>query len=87
MPAPVSPADLDQLGAMLRERRKALGLSQDKLAGRLGIAQSHLSGIELGAVSDLGAALIVRLAEVLDLDPGDIVRAAGARAHGSPVSL
>jgi transcriptional regulator with XRE-family HTH domain len=84
MPAPVPPSDLDELGAMLRARRKELKLSQDALARRLGIVQSHLSGIELGSVADLGSSLVVRLAEVLDLDPGDIVRAAGARAHSVP---
>lgn len=60
------------LGALIRERRKELGLSQVELAERLvhvpGMAQNHLSLFEADRrplnVCQLGA-----LVEVLELDP------------------
>jgi transcriptional regulator with XRE-family HTH domain len=37
-----------RLGGLLRQLRKAAGLSGPVLAGRLGVSQSHLSRVELG---------------------------------------
>lgn len=39
------------IGAKVRELRKARGLSQVELAGRLGVSQGHLSQLERGAYS------------------------------------
>jgi transcriptional regulator with XRE-family HTH domain len=39
-----------EMGVRLRARREELGLTQDELAGELGVTRQHLSRIELGHV-------------------------------------
>ena len=51
----------------LREARLALGLTQEEVARRAGIARNYYTEIERGATPSLGVAL--RIAEVLDVDP------------------
>ena len=39
---------LVRFGSRLRERRTALGLSQEKFAGKCGLDRTYISGIERG---------------------------------------
>jgi transcriptional regulator with XRE-family HTH domain len=55
------------LGKRIEERRKALGLSQEQLAGRVGTRQSHLSRIERGFIVEIQSGLLTRLAQALDV--------------------
>ncbi len=62
----------------LRDRRRELGLTQAALAGRIGISASYLNLIEHGKRLVAGA-LLRRIAEALDLDPGTLTGAQDAR--------
>ena len=64
--------DYYQIGQRIRKYRKALGLSQDALAERIGISTTHMSHIETGntklslqVFADIAAALDVRADELL----------------------
>lgn len=54
------------IGQKIRERRKAQGLTQAALAGRLGISPSYLNLIE-GDRRNIAGALLVRVADALDV--------------------
>jgi transcriptional regulator with XRE-family HTH domain len=45
----VHSADLSILGQRIRERRKALGWSQEELAARANVDRSYVGGVERGA--------------------------------------
>lgn len=54
------------LGAAVRERRRALGLSQQQLAERVGVSRQWIVGLEAGrARAELG--LVLRTLRSLDL--------------------
>lgn len=61
------------LGERVRERRKELGLSQERLAEGTALHWSFVGRIERGQ-ANLTLRNILRLADVLGLDPGDLVR-------------
>jgi transcriptional regulator with XRE-family HTH domain len=54
------------IGRLLRERREALGLTQQALAGQIGIAYQQLQRYERGTNS-ITAVRLHRLARALDL--------------------
>ena len=58
---------IQQLIAVLKTAREAKGLSQQALAAKLGIPQSHLSKIETGHVN-LKLASFVEMARHLELE-------------------
>lgn len=58
--------------------RKAMGLSQDTLAGRLGISVTQLSRLERG-LSSLTQARMNQLAEVFAVEPHDLYRNATSK--------
>lgn len=71
--------DEQTFGEMLRAYRQGQGLTQRKLAERVGISQSHFSNIERGRRRP-SAAKMVSLTEGLDLplpEAEDFVRRAG----------
>src|SRR5580698_7112740 len=62
------------IGAIVRGQRRKLELSQDKLAGRLGISRATLASIETGRQRMLVHQLYA-FAEALGLRPGDLLPA------------
>jgi transcriptional regulator with XRE-family HTH domain len=64
-------------GARVRERRVALGLSQEKLAERADLHWTYVGQIERGE-RNLGLVNILRLAAALKVDAGELVK--GLRA-------
>ena len=64
--------DYYQIGQRIRKYRKALGLSQDALAERVGISTTHMSHIETGNTK-LGLPTIIHLANVLDVSVDDLL--------------
>lgn len=56
-----------QLAALLRQRRKARGLSQQQLAGKLGVTQARLSELESGR-AHITVERLIALARLLDLE-------------------
>lgn len=59
-------------GERVRNRRLALGLSQEAAAVRCGIHWTQLGKVERGQRS-LRLETIVKIADGLDIDPGDLV--------------
>ncbi len=49
MPGPYALLTATQLGSVLQAARKAQGLTQSALAGRIGLSQSRVSHLELNA--------------------------------------
>lgn len=74
--APVSEAALE-FGRRVRQRRNTLGLSQERLAEGTALHWSFVGRIERGR-ANLTLRNILRVAEALDVDPGDLV--AGLRS-------
>lgn len=56
---------LFELGAAVRQARKAEGLTQEQLAARAGMVQETLSRFECGRGSDFSAAKLLRLVTAL----------------------
>ena len=52
------------MGAAVRQRREALGLSQDRLAALSGLSRATINELETGAIQELA---FTRLTRVLDL--------------------
>ena len=65
----------EQLGAAVRELRKAAGLSQRELAEKSGIAKQAITNIERGATLPTLRTL-ERLAVALHLPPSEVLRRA-----------
>jgi len=57
---------LDQLGAVVKERRKALGLRQEDLAKAIGLSRASVANIETGR-QDTPWSVIVKLMYALDV--------------------
>ncbi len=72
MPQPASDAALE-FGRRVRERRIALGLSQERLAEGTELHWSFVGRIERGK-ANLTLRNILRVAEALGADPGDLMR-------------
>lgn len=58
-------------GLKIREKRRSLGLTQAKVAESVGISTSYFNLIERGKRT-IGGALLIRIAQVLDLDPATL---------------
>lgn len=67
-----SEENLAELGRRVRERRKALGFSQEKFAHHAGIDRSYMGAIERGE-RNVTFAVLCELAEGLDHDLGDLL--------------
>lgn len=57
-------------GNYIKEHRTKMGLSQDEVAKKLGISQVAYGRYELGT-REPNFSLILKIAEVLQFDPGD----------------
>jgi len=60
--------DLQEYGALMREYRKKAHLSQQQLADELKMSRATISGIESGAVTEIGVRKLSRLCLRLGLD-------------------
>ena len=65
------PAEL--FGQRVRARRLALGLSQEALAERSGLHRTYVGSLERGE-RNVALLNIVKLADALNLDAGELVR-------------
>lgn len=61
----------DRVGANVRRRRKASGLSQEALAHEAGMSMRYLAGLERGEENP-SLAFLVRLADALKIHPRDL---------------
>lgn len=62
-----------RVGLNLQRLRREAGLSQEELAGRSGVHQTYLSGVERG-VRNPTVTVLQKIAVALGLDIDDIVR-------------
>jgi transcriptional regulator with XRE-family HTH domain len=58
---------LTEIGAAVRKRREALGLSQQGLAKLAGLSRATINQLERGALKDLGVAKLARVLGLLGL--------------------
>jgi SOS-response transcriptional repressor LexA len=66
-----------ELGAMIRQRRTDLGLTQDQVAQRAGISKPYLSNIETGRASNPPSDQVLRsLERALEVEAGHLRRLA-----------
>lgn len=77
--------DLSRLGAVVRARREALGLTANGAATRAGIGRDFWMKIEKGAPERLGLLTCVRIAAGLDWDISDLLIEAGISHVGGPI--
>ncbi|MFT4039508.1 MAG: helix-turn-helix transcriptional regulator [Thermomicrobiales bacterium] len=65
----------DKPGAFIRQRRRALHMSQAELAQRVGVTQTRISEIELGRGASVSVELAARILHVLaDLEAAEFER-------------
>lgn len=84
MPAPNRTANeaVRELGNRVRDRRDELGVNQQELATRAGLATSWLSALERSRRSRFELPAILALAEALEMDAGDLLH--GLKADPLP---
>ena len=66
------------LGAVIRERRTELGLSQEALAGEAALDRTYVGGLERGERNPT-LRVLWRLSAALRLSPGDLMTRTEAR--------
>ena len=66
-----------KLGRRIREVREEMGLSQAQLAGCAQVSQGYLCQLEREEVKNPSAAILLRLASALYVDPHELLDAAG----------
>lgn len=59
--------NLHEIGQLVRERREALGLSQERLARLAGLSRATINQLETGSLPDLGVSKLVALLDVVGL--------------------
>jgi transcriptional regulator with XRE-family HTH domain len=57
-----------EIGALIRDQRKKARLSQQELAGQLGMNRSTISLLETGNVFEIGLQKVLRICMVLKLE-------------------
>jgi transcriptional regulator with XRE-family HTH domain len=57
----------------IRQRRKALGLTQEEAAERMGTATRHFQKIEAGELKNITLKTLCRLADTLRIAPGTLL--------------
>jgi transcriptional regulator with XRE-family HTH domain len=73
-----------RLGGRLRELRDQMGISQAQLAGQAEVSQGYLCQLEREEVKNPSAAILLRLAKALYVDPHELMDAAGYTPVRSP---
>jgi len=73
-----------RLGRRLRDLREQMGLSQAQLAGQAEVSQGYLCQLEREEVKNPSAAILLRLAKALYVDPHELLDAAGYTPVRSP---
>jgi transcriptional regulator with XRE-family HTH domain len=59
--------NLREIGLCVRDRREALGLSQDRLAKLAGLSRATINQLETGTLIDLGVAKLAALMDLVGL--------------------
>ena len=64
---------MEELGKLIYERRKALGLTLEDVGKAVGVGKSTVRKWENGMIKNMGRDKIAALAEVLQMDPTQLV--------------
>ena len=73
-----------KLGRRIRELREQMDLSQAQLAGSAEVSQGYLCQLEREEVKNPSAAILLRLASALYVDPHELLDAAGYTPDRNP---
>lgn len=65
------------LGDKIRQLRDETGLTQGQLAAGSSVSQGYLSQLENGEVKNPSAAVLLRIAQAIKVDPDELFEAAG----------
>jgi transcriptional regulator with XRE-family HTH domain len=65
------------LGDKIRQLREDASLTQGQLAAASSVSQGYLSQLENGEVKNPSAAVLLRVAQAIDIDPDELFEAAG----------
>ena len=60
--------DMSEIGVLVRQARKGMGLSQAQLGQSLGMSRATISGVETGAISEIGVRKLMALCAALGLE-------------------
>lgn len=74
------------LGAVVRERREVLGLSQDRLAALSGLSRTTVNELETGAIKELAFTRLTRVLELVGLGLTLNTKPASAISSHSPLA-
>lgn len=66
-----------KLGDKIRQLREESGLTQGQLASGSSVSQGYLSQLENGEVKNPSAAVLLRVAQAIRVDPDELFEAAG----------
>jgi len=66
-----------KLGDKIRKLREEYSLTQGQLAGGASVSQGYLSQLENGDVKNPSAAVLLRVAQAMHVDPDELFEAAG----------
>lgn len=66
-----------KLGDKIRQLREECGLTQGQLASGSSVSQGYLSQLENGEVKNPSAAVLLRVAQAIKVDPDELFEAAG----------
>ncbi len=70
------------IGQRIRKYRKALGLSQEQLAEKVGISVTHMSHIETGNTK-LSLSVFIDIASTLDIQTDDLLSDSHSRRRAA----
>ena len=59
---------MTEIGKVIRDARKARGLTQHQLGELLGMSRATISGVETGRIAEIGIRKVSALCSVLDLE-------------------
>lgn len=77
----------ETLGAYVRAKREAVGLSQRQLAAEAGVSFSNISRLESGFHAAPSPELLKNIADVLDVDLAELLSYRGIEIAGARSSL
>ena len=64
----------ENIGAMIKEKRLALGLTLEEVGGAVGVGKSTVRKWENGLIKNMGRDKVAALAKVLGLSPAQLIR-------------
>ncbi|MEX2374692.1 MAG: helix-turn-helix transcriptional regulator [Dehalococcoidia bacterium] len=65
-------AILSELGARVREHRRAQGWSQEQFAEQAGVHRTYIGAIERGQ-QNVTVVTLIAIAQALSVDPGELI--------------